>query len=441
MQRRVLIVRALVVAAVVVAVAALASVTLGVGSSGYEVTARFQDAGQLVKGGTVQVAGGNVGTIKEIRLSDDGVAEVVMTLGDEVTPLHQGTRAQIRSLGLSGVANRFVDLSPGPESAPPIDDGGELGLAETNGIVDLDAVLTSLDPTTRKKLQGLLKSGGNLLAGERATDANRTLKYLNPALAEGRALARELTLDRTALTTLLTTGATTARTVAAHDASLRRGLDASATTLRALADERGALDDILLRAPAASRSISGSLDRIGPDLDRIRPALTDLAAAAPGLANVARRLPPAAQQLTPVLATLRQTLPNLNATLRKAPALNAAATPAFASTATAVRQLTPILTGLRPYAPDLIAGVFLGFGGTAGNTFDANGHLARIAFTGLGAGASGIGSLLAPTGALGPLTPQTKVLARCPGNGAQQAPDGSNDAPDDSPNCDPKARR
>ncbi len=439
MQRRTFL-RVGLIVALLTALTLIAVTVIAPRGRGYELTARFPDAGQLVKGGTVQLAGETVGTIEDIRLADDGVAEVVMGIDDAVAPLRRGTTAQIRSLGLSGVANRFVSLQPGPDSGAPIDDGGRLELAETQGIVDLDAVLTSLDPGTREKLKGLLASGGRLGEGDTPADANRALKYLNPAVAEGRALARELTRDREALGSLISTGAETARVVAAHDDALGRGLAGTATTLRALAQERGTLDRLLVRAPAASRRIGRSLDSIGRTFDGVRPAFADLSGAAPALAGLARELPPASQTLRPVLADLRGTLPDLNTTLRKAPALSAAATPAFASATSAVRRLQPILTGLRPYAPDLVAGIFLGFGGTAGASYDANGHVGRIGLTTIGAGAAGVGSLVSPGGALGPLTPTTAFTKRCPGAGAQLAPDGSN-APAQQPECDPGQRR
>ncbi len=428
------------VVGVVLALALLAVVlVVRFGSGGYEVTARFTDAGQLVKGGVVQVAGRRVGTIADVKLGDDGVAEVVMDLHDDVDPLPAGTTAQIRSLGLSGIANRFVDLRPGPGGGPAIPDGGRLTLEQGTGIVDLDAVLSSLDPGTRRRLQGLLAGGGKLFDGTAARDLNRTAAYLDPAMAEGRALARELTRDKVALGSLLETGATTARVLAGHDAALRRGLQGTATTLRAVADERAALDDLLRRGPGAAREVGASLDGIGRDLQAARPALRDLSAAAPVLAQLARRLPPAATALRPVLADLRRTLPALDTSLRRLPPLTGAATPALASTTSALVRLTPILRGLRPYASDLVAAVFLGFGGTAGNTFDANGHLGRIAISSIGA-APGLSSTLSG-GSAGTLRPQTGLTARCPGRGAVVAPDGSNDGPPDTAQCKTEQRR
>src|SRR4051812_42327804 len=64
-----------------VAAVVLVGVLMFGGSGGYTVSATFQNAGQLVKGNYVQVAGRPVGKIKEIALDDNGQARVEMTVG------------------------------------------------------------------------------------------------------------------------------------------------------------------------------------------------------------------------------------------------------------------------------------------------------------------------------------------------------------------------
>ena len=49
--------------AAVIAAAVLVVLVLFTGGGGYQVTAEFQNAGQLVKGGEVRVAGSRVGTV------------------------------------------------------------------------------------------------------------------------------------------------------------------------------------------------------------------------------------------------------------------------------------------------------------------------------------------------------------------------------------------
>ena len=101
-----------------VAAAVLAALLLlGGGGGGYTVKARFQNASQLVKGNLVQVSGQQVGKVKSIDLTSDGQAEIVMSINDDYAPLRRGTQAIVRQASLSGIANRYVDLSlPGARS-------------------------------------------------------------------------------------------------------------------------------------------------------------------------------------------------------------------------------------------------------------------------------------------------------------------------------------
>src|SRR3954471_18333415 len=102
---------ALAVAAVVVAVILLS------GGSQHTYKLRFENAGQLVKDDDVQVGGRRVGSVRKIELTDDNQAEVTIAVDNDFAPLHEGTSATIRATSLSGVANRYVALVPGPNSS------------------------------------------------------------------------------------------------------------------------------------------------------------------------------------------------------------------------------------------------------------------------------------------------------------------------------------
>ncbi len=104
------------------------------GAGGYKLTAVFENGGQLVKGNQVHVGGRPVGTVDSIELNDQSQAVVEMTVTDEeLTPLHRGTKATIRATSLSGIANRYVELSPGPNSAPEIEEGGQIAVGRRVG--------------------------------------------------------------------------------------------------------------------------------------------------------------------------------------------------------------------------------------------------------------------------------------------------------------------
>ena len=136
--------RVIAIAALVVAVALAAMAMFGDGGA-YKVNAVFQSAGQLVRGNEVRVGGQPVGRITDIDLDDRAQAVVTMEIEGDLAPLHRGTRATIRATSLSGIANRYVSVQPGPNSAGEIPDGGEIGADETSAPVDIDVLFNTLD--------------------------------------------------------------------------------------------------------------------------------------------------------------------------------------------------------------------------------------------------------------------------------------------------------
>lgn len=412
------------IAALLVITAVVAVLLLGGTGGSYYVHTRFPDAGQVVKGGLVEVAGRNVGKIDRIELTDDGMADVVLHLtDDEVTPLHVGTRAQIRAVGQSSVANRFVELSPGPSNAPEIKDGGTLDLSHTRGIVDLDVLLNTFDETNRKRLQDVVGELAASLKDPTPRDVNRALTVLNPALSQLTALGSELTLDQAALSQLVDAAGTTATALVREPGRLGGALSNTSRTLGQLAAHRDELGDTIERAPALLDLGTRTLRDLERTLPAVDPVLRATIPAAPGISRLLRQLVPVTRDAQPTFAAVLDLLPKAKAALHPLPALADEAVPALASAKSALGKLNPILAGLRPYTPDFIAGFFEGFGGSTSGYYDANGHFTRISFN---FGATGLPGLVPalPSGISGGLL--THQIARCPGAATDRAADGSN---------------
>jgi phospholipid/cholesterol/gamma-HCH transport system substrate-binding protein len=390
-----------------------------------------------VKGNLVEVGGRPIGKVRDIVLTDDNQADLELRITDrEFRPLHEGTTATIKQVGLSGVANRFVELTPGRPSSPALRDGAILRSDRTTPIVDLDEVLDALDPRARANLQTLIRESSVSLAGG-SQQANAALRYLNPALSQTAGLMQELGSDDVALRQLVKSTATVSSAVASRRGDLEAGITNTATALRAIASERSALEDVLARSPFVLRRSLPTLRRLRRTLAVVRPALRDAQPAAQPLARVLRALPPAAEHSTPVIRELRAVLPDLRRTLEQMPALANELVPIIQKTTTTAAGFLPVLAGLRPYAPDLVAGLFNGFGGVTSGFYDANGHYARIA-SNFGAGsASGLGSLIPAPPASDLFAARTGLDARCPGSAVEPAPDGSNPWIPDPSLCDP----
>jgi phospholipid/cholesterol/gamma-HCH transport system substrate-binding protein len=414
------------IAVVALAAAALVVVLVLFGGGSYTVHARFVDAGQMVKGGLVEVGGRKVGKVKSITLAGNGTADLAMEISDaEWDPLHRGTIARVRTVGLSGVANRYIELTPGPRTGAKIPDGGVLTTAETRPIIDLDTFFNALDPKTRGRLQRIIKNGAQVFAGS-AEDANTAFGYLAPALAESDRLTDELSRDRYAVNRLLTTGATTARALADRHKDITRGITSTATTMRAIASERRALADALDKAPRLFNRADGVLGGLRSTLVAIRPALREARPVAPRLASVLRRLVPVSRAARPVLEQTTAALPALTRTLRGAPSLADVAVPALTATTSSLAVSQPVIDGLLPYVPDLVGGLVNGFGGKQTGYYDANGNYGRISVQG---GTQTLTGSLAPTANLVKgLLPgySTGHDSRCPGGATEPADDGSN---------------
>jgi phospholipid/cholesterol/gamma-HCH transport system substrate-binding protein len=429
---------ALAVAIVVVALLLLS------GADKHEYTLRFQNAGQLVKDNDVQVGGRRIGRVADIRLTSDNQAEVDIEVQEPFAPLHEGTTALIRASSLSGIANRYISLTPGPNDADEIQDGALLDTDRTTTAVDLDQLFNTLDPPTRKALQDVIRGSARQYQGK-GEQANEGIKYFNPALSTTSRLVNELTRDQQAFQDFLVQTARTTTALAERRDDLSSLISNANTTSAAIGSENQALNEALNRLP-------GTLRKANTTFVNLRATLTDLDAlvdeskpVAPKLAPFFRALRPLVSDAQPTLRDLRLLVKrpgagnDLTDLLQKQPELNKVAIPTFKNSIQGLRKGTPVVEFIRPYAPDLI-GWFRDFGQSAAN-YDANGHFARIApifnafqFTSTPAG----GNLLTPLKPSERVTGlQANKIKRCPGAATQPAPDGSNPWQPAGLDCDP----
>ncbi|MBI5104225.1 MAG: MCE family protein [Solirubrobacterales bacterium] len=436
--------RGLAIGALVVAVVVVAVLLLG-GSNAHEYTLKFQNAGQLVKDNDVQIGGRRIGRVADIRLTDDNQAEVDIEVEEPYAPLHEGTTAIIRATSLSGIANRYISLNPGPNDADELDDGTVLDASKTTTPVDLDQLFNTLDPKTRKALQDVIQGSAQQYAGK-GEKANEGIKYFNPALSTTSRLVNELIRDQQAFQDFIVYTAKTTTALAARRDDLSSLVSNANTTTAAIASENAALNEALGRLPGSLRKANTTFVNLRSTLDDLDKLVNASKPVAPKLAPFFRELRPLVRDAQPTLRDLRLLIQrpgtgnDLTDLLQKQPQLNKVALPTFKNSIQALRKGTPVVQFIRPYAPDLI-GWFRDFGQSASN-YDANGHFARIApiFNSFQVTSDPVtGSQV-----LEPLTPaqrvtglQTNKIKRCPGSAIQPAPDKSNPYRPDNLDCDP----
>ena len=407
------------------AVVVLAAILMFGGGS-YRVTAQFQNAGQLVKGNEVRIGGAKVGTVEEIDVSSDGLAEVTFTVDDEdYAPLRAGTEAVVKLGSLSGIANRYIDLQLGPDEGDDIEDGGRIDADHTRAAVELDQVFDIFDPATRDSLQDVV-AGSATAVRDRGGELRRGIHYLNPALSTGATLFAQLGRDDRLLRRFLVDTSDLVTALAKRRRSLRGSVANLGATFTALGRQKDALAESVERLPPFLRRANSTFVDLRAALDDVDPLV---AAAKP----VARRLQPFLSQARlfardggPTIRDLSRTISAPGSTndlielIRSFPPLaqsaldparvnGAVRRAAFPETDTALRAVAPTIALGRPYTPDFVG--WLDDFSTTG-AYDALGGYSRAWIN--------LSEILYGPG------PKLRQFRRCPGANEEPAADGSN---------------
>jgi phospholipid/cholesterol/gamma-HCH transport system substrate-binding protein len=362
---------ALVVAAVLV------GMLLFGGDSGYRYNLLFESGGQLVPGNQVLVGGEPIGIVDDITLTDDAQAQVAITTDD---PLHEGTTATVRSPSLSGVANRYVSVAPGPNSEPELEDGGTIASDKTTSPVDLDQLFNTLDAPTREALRDVIKGQATIYTGNSA-EARETYKYFAPGLQATERLLAELTDDQQALSQFLADGSTALGAIAARRDDLSQLTENANVALGAIARRNTEFDQVLGQLPPAMRQANTTFVNLRAALDDFDPLVDDLEVVAPDLPAFLRDVRSVVDPSIPVFRNLRQSLslpgPNndLNDSLRALPGAEAAASDSVGPTIEGLDAAQETVDFAVPYTPDLLS--FITKFGQITSYYNADGHYAR----------------------------------------------------------------
>ncbi|MDH5562083.1 MAG: outer membrane lipid asymmetry maintenance protein MlaD [Nitrospirota bacterium] len=106
-----------------------------VGGDYYELKADFSSTSGLKKGASVEIAGVEVGRVREITLNEDQ-AQVVLAIQDGI-PIYNDAIASIKTRGIIG--EKFMGLSPGG-SGDVLPNGGTI--VDTESGIDLEQVIS-----------------------------------------------------------------------------------------------------------------------------------------------------------------------------------------------------------------------------------------------------------------------------------------------------------
>ena len=327
--------RLIAIAAGLLLVAALVAATAsGEGDDGgdYKVRAYFDNAGFLVNGEEVRIAGATVGTVDEVTVSLPG--EPVRRNGDE----EPGKAVAVLSINDSGfqdfltdasclirpqslLGEKYVECEPtqprAPETQPPpaleqIPDG-EIGAGqyrlpiENNGKqIDLDLVNNITREPEVERFRLILNDLGAGLAA-RGPDLADVIRRADPALQETDKVLATLAKQNQQLAQLAQDSDTILQPLSEQRQHLAGFIRNAATAGTAAAERR---DDIVAgfdEFPNALRELQSTMVELRRFAEQATPVAVNLRKAAPGLTDATKALRPFSKAATISLTNLGDT--------------------------------------------------------------------------------------------------------------------------------------
>ncbi|HYI19485.1 MAG TPA: MlaD family protein [Solirubrobacteraceae bacterium] len=372
----------------VAALVALVLVTRGEDEA-YRVRAVFDNAGFVIAGEDVKVAGVKVGSVEDVEVTDDYKAAIVLRIDHEgYQDFRADAECQVRPQSLIG--ERFVECSPtrsrgsGEELPPELEELGEgpgegqrlLPVENTSRAVDLDFINNIMREPYRERFSIILNELGVGLAG-RGEDLDAVIRRANPALKEVDDVLKLLARQNEQLEQLAVDSDTVLEPLARERFRVTSSIENMSAVAEATAERRGDLEASIERLPEFLDELTPTMERLGALSDEMTPVLTDLGEVAPDINRFIAELGPFSTAATPALVSLGE------AGEVGGPALQRAL-PVIKDTRTLAAQLKPVARLLGDLLVDFERenGLqeflnYIFYQGTAVNGFDSFGHYLR----------------------------------------------------------------
>ncbi len=305
---------------------------------GYRLNAEFNQAVQLAQESDVRISGVSVGKVVSVSLDrHTGLTKAVFQIDHQYAPRPADTHAILRQKSLLG--ETYIELSPGTQNGPKLADGGTIPQTQIAPTVQLDQILSTFDPVTRRAFSTWLQQSGLALTG-RGQDFNSAIGQFYPFATNVNAVLNVLNRDNAATRTLLRDTGQVFGALAQSPSEFQGFIRNSNAVFSATAARNRELQ-------AAIPALAGFTVATRLTVDRIQRFAT--------LANpLVNELRPAARQLSPTLiatVTLAPELRTLMENLAPLTAASKAGVPAFEKFLTVT---VPWLTELKPYLGNFI---------------------------------------------------------------------------------------
>jgi virulence factor Mce-like protein len=258
--------------------------TLPFEPQGYRFSVEFDQAVQLGTQADVRIAGVNVGKVVSVGLDrHTGLTKAEIEIFPQFAPRPADTRAILRQKSLLG--ETFVELSSGNPHGPVLLDGGRIPQARVAPTVQLDQILSTFDPATRRAFQVWMQQDGIAFTG-RGQDFNDAIAHLYPFATNIESVLSVLRRDQLAASVLLRDGGRVFSALSASPSQLQGFVTHSNAVFAATAAQDQALANTIRAFPAFLVATRQTVDRLNtfaidtqPLIDELRPAAVPLSQA------------------------------------------------------------------------------------------------------------------------------------------------------------------
>jgi virulence factor Mce-like protein len=281
---------------------------------GYRFQIDFPEGAQLGTQADVRVAGVKVGAVQAKARSPRGNAtRVTIQLDRRYAPIAADAKATLRTKTVAG--ETYVELTTGSKDGPFIQEGGLLDARNVRKTVDLDEILDTFDPYTRRAYRTWQRSLGHAVDG-RGADLNDAIGNLPGFVDAGADLTQVLDDQRGALKGLVKNTGVVFGALTEREDQLQRLVRNSDTVFSAIQREREAFAQTWNVFPTfldESRTTFRRLDRFAtntrPLLHDLRPAFRDLGPTLRSVGDLSPDLQRLFRNLDPLLDRSRTSLP------------------------------------------------------------------------------------------------------------------------------------
>jgi len=305
---------------------------------GYRLHADFDDAVQLGIQSDVRISGVSVGKVVDVSLDPHtGLTNALIQFDSKYAPRPADTRAILRAKSLLG--ETYVELSPGSQNGPKLPDGGTIPRTQVAPTVQLDQILSTFDPATRRAFSTWQQQDAIALTN-RGQDFSAAFAELYPFATNVDAVLTVLNHDSAATSALLREGGQVFSAISASPAQLQGFIRNSNAVFHATAAQNTALANTIRAFPAFTVALRHTVARASEFATDSKPLIDELR--------------PAAVQLTPALQATVVLAPELRDLLVNVGPLTSASKAGVPALENFLDDTVPWLRRLTPYLGSVV---------------------------------------------------------------------------------------